>query len=296
MYLLSEGKQYTCATNSVISPMLPTLFLAHGGGPLPILGDAAHAELSSSLRGIPAKHLKMKPRHIIVISAHWESDSRDVVQISTGNSNGELLYDYYGFPPQAYAPHLTYNVKGSLELATKTSKVLSNSFEKVEIVNRGFDHGVFVPLKLMFPQAEIPVIQVSLIGGLDPSNHIKLGKALSELREGDRDTLIVGSGMSFHNMQAFRASGGINQNMQKSLAFHEYLRSTIEGVGPPVMLDRLASWEQAPEARFCHPREEHLLPLHVAAAAAGANARGQTIYDGTLMGVKVASFLFRPSQ
>ena len=98
MYLLSEGKQYTCATNSVISPMLPTLFLAHGGGPLPILGDAAHAELSSSLRGIPAKHLKMKPKHIIVISAHWESDSRDVVQISTGNSNGELLYDYYGFP------------------------------------------------------------------------------------------------------------------------------------------------------------------------------------------------------
>lgn len=276
--------------------MLPTLFLAHGGGPLPLLGDAAHGEMSNFLSSVQAKHLKMKPKNIIVVSAHWESDSGDVVQISTGNSNGGLLYDYYGFPPQAYAPHLLYNVKGALELATKTSKVLSNFFENVEIVERGFDHGVFVPLKLMFPEAEIPVLQISLLGGLDPLNHIKLGKALAELRETDKDTLIVGSGMSFHNMRAFRVNGAADENMQKSLAFQEYLKSAVEGVGSTTMLDRLARWEEAPEARFCHPREEHLLPLHVAAAAAGANARGETIYDGALMGVKVASFLFRPTK
>ncbi len=270
---------------------LPTFFLAHGGGPMPILDMKTHGELSEFLIELPKTYIPRRPKQIIVISAHWESTSNSAIQISTGHENGELLYDYYGFPPQAYAPHLTYKVNGALELSSNIYNLFKSSsmFENVELVSRGFDHGVFIPLKLMYPEADIPVIQISLIGGLNPTDHVNLGKILSKVREDNNDVLIIGSGMSFHNMRAF---GGGSNAMEKSVAFHNYLKKNIETNDTTNMINTLLTWEDGPEARFCHPREEHLIPLHVAAASAGPNANGKMIYDNVLMGVKVASFMF----
>jgi 4,5-DOPA dioxygenase extradiol len=279
-------------SNNLQVPMLPTLFLAHGGGPMPLLDMKTHGDLSRFLSELPTKYISRKPKQIILISAHWESASSTSIQISTGNENKSLLYDYYGFPPESYAPHLTYKAEGALDLSSLVLKELSASFQNVELVSRGFDHGVFIPLKLMYPDADIPILQISLLKGLNPIDHIKLGKILSKIRESNEDVLIIGSGMSFHNMNAFAGFGGDKTAMQKSLAFHTYLKDAIENPDTSIIHKSLIDWEKAPHARYCHPREEHLIPLHVAFGAAGENAKGKTIYDSELMGAKVGSFLF----
>ncbi|MEY3038311.1 MAG: hypothetical protein RL143_878 [Pseudomonadota bacterium] len=168
-------------------------FISHGGGPMPLLGDPQHAELIDMLKQLPSKF--PQPRAIVVISAHWENDEIAI----TSSSSPSLLFDYYGFPAESY--QFNYPAPGNPQLASKIAKVLQVDGFNVRLdEERGLDHGVFIPLMLMYPQADIPVLQISLSNSLDPLQHLQLGEALAKLDE--EDVLFLGSGFSFHNMRA----------------------------------------------------------------------------------------------
>ena len=194
-----------------------------------------------------------------------------------------MYYDYYGFPPEAY--RIQWPAPGNPQLASRVQELLGAArFRTGTDPQRGFDHGTFVPLKLAYPEAEVPTVQLSLKRGLDPEEHLLIGRALGPLRE--EGVFIIGSGMTFHNLQAFRAAKATSA----SEAFDAWLRETT--TLPPEARDRgLAQWSQAPAARVAHPREEHLLPLMVAAGAAG-NDRGTVAYHGTIMGHRLSAYHF----
>ncbi len=189
------------------------LFIPHGGGPLPLLGDKGHSELAKFLHDI-APSLG-QPSAIVVISAHWEEN---VATITSGQTPS-LIYDYYGFPDEAY--HIEYPAPGSPGLAGRIFDLLQQSGIAARLDgNRGFDHGLFVPLKLMFPAAKIPCVQLSLVHSLDPATHINMGKALSALRK--ENVLFIGSGFSFHNLNAFFTPNSDSPDA-KNETFQEWL-------------------------------------------------------------------------
>src|SRR5690606_22105940 len=190
-----------------------------------------------------------------------------------------MLYDYYGFPPESY--RVTWPAPGNPALANRVRGLLEKAgFKTAADAKRGYDHGTFVPLKLTYPDAEIPTVQLSLKTGLDPAEHLAMGRALAPLR--DEGVFIVGSGMSFHNMRAFRD----RRFVPVSETFDTWLRETA--TLPAAERDRrLADWTSAPGARACHPREEHLLPLMVCAGAAGED-RGTVDYSGTCMAMRIS--------
>lgn len=238
------------------------LFLSHGGGPLPLLGDEGHRAMVDNLKFIAAKIAK--PSAIIVISAHWQES---VVTI-TGGDNPELIYDYSGFPPESY--QIKYPCPGEPELADKVLKLLGDSGVTARIDRqRGFDHGVFVPLTIMYPAADIPCIEISLANSMDPSDHLKIGAAIANIAHDS--LLIIGSGFSFHNMQAF-FSAPTKDDRLKNEAFEQWLIDTCANseLDEPQRRLRLENWQQAPFARYCHPTAEHLLPLHVCYGVAGS--------------------------
>ena len=264
--------------------LAPILYLPHGGGPLPLLGDPGHTGLISFFSNI---HGKLgEPHAILVVSAHWEA-SQQTIQSA---ANPGLLYDHSGFPPETY--EITYPAPGHPELAQKIHTKLGKAgFSSTLDGNRGFDHGVFVPLKMIFPEAEVPCFQISLIKGLDPAQHIALGRALHFLRS--QNVLIVGSGMSFHNMRAFFATG--QSDRRPDLEFDEWLVKTCcsEDLTAAERDHHLINWDQAPSARYCHPREEHLIPLHVCYGAAGPDAPpAELVFNGEVLGVKVSALLW----
>ena len=198
-----------------------------------------------------------RPEAIIVVSAHWEEAAATI----TGSERPAIVYDYYGFPPASY--EIQYPAPGHPGLAGRLRACLhANGVAAGLDAERGFDHGLFVPLKIMYPEADIPCIQLSLLGSLDPAAHLALGAAMSEMR---RDGVtVIGSGFSFHNLKAF-FSPGESRPDEKNEAFERWL---IETCSDPDLDEaertrRLLRWEEAPHARYCHPREEHLLPLHV---------------------------------
>ncbi|HPA71419.1 MAG TPA: class III extradiol ring-cleavage dioxygenase [Spirochaetota bacterium] len=258
----------------------PVLYFPHGGGPLPLLGDAGHRKMIEFLEGI-APSLG-RPSAIVVISAHWEEDAATV---TSGASPG-LIYDYYGFPEEAY--RIQYPAPGDPALAAEIFKMLKAAGIEGRLTpERGFDHGLFVPLKILYPDAGIPCVQVSLLRGLDASAHLRLGTALSSLRK--ENVLVLGSGFSFHNMGAFDFSGRYEPDARND-AFQEWLIETCTDthISRQEREQRLAEWEKAPSARYCHPREEHLLPLHVCAAIAGAPAG--LAFDGDILGKRAVAF------
>jgi aromatic ring-opening dioxygenase catalytic subunit (LigB family) len=262
----------------------PVLYLPHGGGPLPLLGDPRHASLVGFLQRI-AQRLG-RPSAILVVSAHWE----EAEPALTAGSRPGMIYDYAGFPPAAY--QIDYPAPGEPRLAAEVAALLEAAgFSPRLDVQRGFDHGLYVPLKLMYPQADIPCIQLSLLKGLDPRRHIALGRAIAALR--DRDILIVGSGMSFHNMRSFFARE--TDHRVENHAFDRWLveTSSADGLPDAQRERRLVRWEEAPYARFCHPREEHLLPLHVCYGVASAQTpRAEVVFNDDLMGRRVTSLLW----
>lgn len=222
---------------------------------MPLLGDEGHHEMVENLKVIVAK-IK-KPSAIIVISAHWE----DEVATVTSGANPSLIYDYYGFPEESY--NIEYPCPGEPFLADQVCQLLSNGgIEVRQDKQRGFDHGLFVPLKIMYPEADIPCIQLSLVQDLSPMGHIKIGKALSGVKHDD--LLIIGSGFSFHNMKVFFATETSDSKAMNE-AFEQWLIDTCSNpdIEEEERTQRFENWEQAPFARYCHPREEHLLPLHV---------------------------------
>jgi aromatic ring-opening dioxygenase catalytic subunit (LigB family) len=262
---------------------MPTVYVPHGGGPWPFVdvgfGDAGEwARLADYLRGL-AHVAPARPRALLVISAHWEA----AVPTVTTSARPPLLFDYSGFPPESY--RITWPVPGDPALASRVRALLGAAgIASAEDAERGLDHGTFVPLKLTYPEADVPVVQLSLVRGLDPAAHLAMGRALAPLR--DEGVLIVGSGMSFHDMRGF----GSPSALPPSEAFDEWLRETV-ALEPDARDARLARWEDAPSARACHPREEHLIPLMVIAGAAGGD-RGTTPYAERLMGVRVSAAHF----
>jgi 4,5-DOPA dioxygenase extradiol len=257
------------------------LYFSHGGGPLPILGDVSHKAMVEFMTGLPSQ--LTKPEAILVISAHWEESAATLL----GAQNPTMFYDYYGFPKKAY--EITYPAPGSPELANRIAGTLTkNNIPSRIDPQRGFDHGLFIPLKLMYPEADIPCLQLSLIRGLDPSAHIKLGKALRELK--NENILVVGSGFSFHNLRAFEWEGGGTPDPANDL-FQNWLIEVCSGPIPQSEREkRLIDWEQAPSARYCHPREEHLLPLHVCLGIADKPAK--LIFDDQILGKRAVAFLW----
>jgi aromatic ring-opening dioxygenase catalytic subunit (LigB family) len=239
------------------------LFLSHGGGPLPLLGDAGHREMVASLQRIAATHLA-RPAAILLISAHWE----ERVPMLTGGAQPPLIYDYYGFPEASY--RITYPCPGAPALARAVQRALREAGFDAELdEQRGFDHGLFVPLKLMYPEADIPCVQLSLLQSLDPAEHLRLGAALAGLD--NEGLLVIGSGFSFHNLRAFFGPDSAESRSQNE-AFEHWLIETCADpdLGEDERARRLRHWAQAPFARYCHPREEHLLPLHVCYGMAGS--------------------------
>jgi 4,5-DOPA dioxygenase extradiol len=234
---------------------LTALFLSHGGGPLPLLGDPAHEDMVRSLRSLAAA--TERPAAIVVVSAHWE----ERVATITSAASPAVIYDYYGFPPESY--EIEYPAPGSPALASRLQACLQDKSVTAALDGeRGFDHGLFIPLKIMYPEADIPCIQLSLLDSLDPAEHIALGEAMSEI--GGDGVLVIGSGFSFHNLKAFFGSGA-SQRDERNEAFERWLIETCSdrGLDEAERTRRLLAWESAPHARYCHPREEHLLPLHV---------------------------------
>lgn len=258
------------------------VYFSHGGGPLPLLGDASHQAMVDFMVQLPVR--LRKPDAILVISAHWEESAATLL----GSPHPPMYYDYYGFPEEAY--QITYSAPGNPGLAKKIVGLLNRQGVPAGVDSqRGFDHGLFIPLQLMYPQAEIPSLQLSLLRGLDPAAHIALGKALRELRA--ENILVIGSGFSFHNLGAFSSQGKAVPDPAND-AFHDWLIATVGAdlLSHVEREHRLARWQQAPSARYCHPREEHLLPLQVCVGL--ADKPGQVIFDDYIMGKRGVAFLW----
>jgi aromatic ring-opening dioxygenase catalytic subunit (LigB family) len=257
------------------------VYLSHGGGPLPLLGDASHKAMVDFMQRLPTR--LRKPDAILVISAHWEESTATLL----GAQHPPMFYDYYGFPDEAYA--VTYAAPGNPELANRIAGLLNKNNLPARLdPKRGYDHGVFIPLKLMYPQADIASTQLSLVHGLDPTTHIAVGNALRELMS--ENILVVGSGFSFHNMRAFSWEG-INAPDPANDAFQNWLIERCTGpMSQSEREQRLIGWQVAPSARYCHPREEHLLPLHVCLGMADKPAT--VVFDDYILGKRAVAFLW----
>lgn len=262
---------------------MPVLFIPHGAGPCFFM-DWSPADtwdrLAAFLKGL-ADTLPARPKAIVLVSGHWLEAAFSL----TGHPRPPLIYDYGGFPAHTYA--LTYPAPGDPGLAEQLRQRLAARGMVARVDGeRGFDHGVFIPLKLMFPGADIPVIQLSLRHDLDPAAHIEAGRALAGLR--DEGVLIVGSGMSFHNMRGY----GDPRFTPISAEFDDWLTAAVQSA--PAERDALLQdWTQAPHARLCHPPrgEEHLIPLMVAAGA-GADSEGRKVYSERIMETTISAFRF----
>ncbi len=259
------------------------VYFSHGGGPLPILGDKSHAAMVAFMQQLPG--LLTKPEAIVVVSAHWE----EKVPTLLGSISPSMFYDYYGFPEESYS--IQYPAPGEPALADTIADLFRKQDLEVSIDSqRGFDHGLYIPLMMMYPEADIPSIQLSLTRGLNPVHHLKVGNALRELL--NENVLIVGSGFSFHNMHAFVWNGEKPADPAND-QFQDWLIDvcTNKNYQQQEREKLLADWRGAPSSGYCHPREEHLMPVHVCQGAAG-NA-GDKVFDDYILGKRSVAFLWK---
>lgn len=238
----------------------PAIYIPHGGGPwpfvpIPFIPPGTLDPLAAYLRTLVSS-LPQPPRAALVVSAHWEAQ---VATLMT-HPHPPMLYDYFGFDPAAY--RLQWPAPGATFLIERVAQLLNGAgMASAADSARGFDHGTFIPLMLALPDVQLPILQLSLLDSLDPAAHIAMGRALAPLRE--EGVLLLGSGNSYHNMQGF----GRPESTEPSRQFDDWLAQAVTREAPE--RERLLrEWASAPAARHCHPREEHLLPLHVMAGAA----------------------------
>jgi aromatic ring-opening dioxygenase catalytic subunit (LigB family) len=261
----------------------PAIYLPHGGGPCFFMDwtwgpadtwNATQRFLEGLVSTLPAP-----PKAMVVVSGHWEEPAFT----ASAAAHPELIFDYSGFPEHTY--RLTWPAPGDPELAAEVAGLLSNAgLPSAVSPSRGFDHGVFVPLKVAFPEARIPVVTLSLASSLDPALHLAAGRALAPLR--DRGVLIVASGMSFHNLRGYLKP----ETVERARAFDAWLTQAVES--PAAERNALlTAWEEAPFAAYCHPREEHQIPLMVAAGA-GGDTPGRRIFGDEPMGAAISAYRF----
>jgi aromatic ring-opening dioxygenase catalytic subunit (LigB family) len=261
---------------------LPTYFISHGGGPWPWIKDLMPGDwtlLESSLQSIPVQ-VGVTPTAVLTVSGHWEEPDFTVQT----NPHPPMLYDYGGFPDFTY--RIQYPAPGSPEVAARVVELL----DAAGIANdtdpdRGFDHGVFAPLFVMYPDAAVPVLQLSLRTGYDPAEHLAAGRALAPLR--DEGVLIVGSGFSYHNLGAMGAAG-----VAPSRDFAGWLDETLVQGDVERRSPKLLEWDRAPGARFSHPAADHLIPLMVAVGAAEHDAGTRIYHETDVMGAGITSSSF----
>jgi aromatic ring-opening dioxygenase catalytic subunit (LigB family) len=260
----------------------PTYFLSHGGGPWPYMNGPFRRHfdvLEASLAQMPATWAE-RPKAVLMISGHWESDVFEVMS----SPHPGMVYDYSGFPADTY--QVIYPAPGDTILARRAAGLINQAGLPTRFnEDQGFDHGAFVPMAVICPDASLPMVQISLVLGEDPAKHLALGRALAPLR--DEGVLIIGSGLSYHNLRLFGPEGA-----QPSRQFDAWLQETM-ALQPNERSQALLEWHQAPSARMAHPRAEHLIPLMVAVGAAEGDA-AQRIYhqDDFFGGLSVSSFQF----
>jgi aromatic ring-opening dioxygenase catalytic subunit (LigB family) len=266
-----------------MSSPLPTYFVSHGGGPWPYMKEqygSTYDQLEASLVDIK-RQIGVRPKAVLVITSHWEE--RDFM-VSSGTAP-VMIYDYGGFPAHTY--QVQYKAPGSPELAQRVAGLIEASGHKASLdPTRGFDHGTFSMLYPIYPEADVPVVQLSIKHGYDPLTHLEIGRALAPLR--NEGVLIIGSGLSFHNLRQFGPSGRV-----ASHEFDEWLQRTLLELAPAEREAALLRWSEAPSARMAHPREDHLLPLMVAVGAAENEAASCVYHEDAFFGsLAVSSFRF----
>ncbi len=257
--------------------LMPSYFISHGGGPWPWIPDmrAALAPLEQALADIPAQ-LPEPPKAILMISGHWEANEVRVMHAA----KPPMVYDYYGFPPHTY--DITYPAPGAPELAERAAALIGAAGLPVALDEvQGFDHGNFVPTYVMYPKADVPVFQVSMLHSYDPEAHFRLGRALAPLRE--EGVLIIGSGLSYHNLRQFGPGAKV-----PSEAFDAWLDAAL-AKAPEDRTAALLNWESAPYARSCHAREDHLVPLFAALGAAETGKATRIYHQKMIFGGVTAS-------
>jgi aromatic ring-opening dioxygenase catalytic subunit (LigB family) len=261
---------------------MPVVFVPHGGGPWPFVDLGWPRDDVDRLIGYlrSVRHVPpVPPKALLVVSAHWEEGVPTVMT----SSHPPMLYDYVGFPPESY--QIMWPAPGAPALGSRVQTLLGEAgIDSATNNARGFDHGTFVPLKLTYPDADVPALQLSLKRGLDPTAHLAIGRALAPLR--DEGVFIIGSGMTFHNLRAFRdpRAGAISDT------FDAWLRETMT-LDADARNRGLIRWAEAPAARAAHPREEHLLPLMVVAGAAGDDA-ARIAFNDTFAGIRLSAYHF----
>jgi len=257
---------------------LPTYFLSHGAGPWSFMEGEFRRQFHKLEQSLTAvrEELGDAPKAILIISAHWEANG---FVLSSAEKPG-MIYDYSGFPEHTY--HVHYRAPGSPALAHHVAELLRSGGVDARLdPERGYDHGAFGLLKALYPDENIPVVQLSLDEWLEPAQHLAVGRVLTPLR--DEGVLIIGSGQSFQNL-ALRDSRAI----MPSRVFDDWLQQTLVYCSPEERRKRLVGWERAPYARIAHPGEEHLIPLMVAVGAAGDD-EATCVYHDQLLGVMTAS-------
>jgi aromatic ring-opening dioxygenase catalytic subunit (LigB family) len=258
----------------------PTFFLSHGGGPWAWMEGEFRRHfdvLEPYLQALPAT-LPERPKAVLMISGHWEALEFRVM----ASPHPGMVYDYSGFPANTY--EVRYTAPGDVALAQRVANLVEAAGLPTALdAQQGFDHGAFVPMAVMYPQADMPLVQLSLQLGEDPAVHLALGRALVPLRE--EGVLIIGSGLSFHNLRLFGDAG-----KAPSAQFDAWLQTTM-ALPPAERSQALTDWAQAPAARQAHPRADHLIPLMVAVGAAESEAAACTYHERDFFGgLTVSSF------
>ena len=262
---------------------LPSYFISHGGGPWPFMQaefGSAYAQLEAALQAMPAQ-IGVTPKAILIISAHWEEAEFTVMS----NPAPGMVYDYSGFPEHTY--HISYPAPGSPELAAQVQSLLQAAGFVANLdAQRGYDHGTYSALYPVYPKANVPIVQLSLKTNLDPATHLAMGRALAPLRQ--QGILIIGSGLSYHNLRQFGPAG-----FAASADFDAWLQTSLMLPDNNARTNQLIAWSQAPSARVAHPRAEHLLPLMVAVGAAQDEVASCVYHEKTFFGgLTVSSFRF----
>lgn len=249
---------------------LPTIFVSHGSPMLALHDSPARRFLQGLGKSLP------RPKGIVVVSAHWETAGNPAVSLA---AQPETIHDFGGFPQPLF--DIRYAAPGAPEIAERAASL----FEAAGIpagrsMQRGLDHGAWVPLSLIYPDADLPVTQISIVRGASPAAHEKLGQALAQLRH--EGVLVIGSGSLTHNLHEVRGQPVDAPAPHWVTEFESWMRERLEASDSAALLDYR---NRAPSAIQNHPSEEHLLPLFVAMGAAGTGAKAQLLHASVEHGV-----------